>query len=346
MRVPFVFIALAAALLAGCGSGGSSAKLSSDDIAVVGKTHISAATLDKWLARDKLSYQSQGKTFPKEGTTDFETIRAQLVSSLVQQAELADEARSMGIHITNAAIDQRLALLKKTYFGGSEKRYLAGIKKNGFTDAQIREDVIRPQLVSEALQNAIVKNVKVSDSDVHAYYVSHLQQYSQPESRDVRYILVGSNRALAQSVYTQLRNGNAKTWCRLAKKYAKDSSGKTCGKATFTKGQTVPVFDKAAFSTPAGKVVPPFYDPTQYKAWFVIEPLGPVKKSTVTPEKQVAASIRQSVLDQKKQQAESSWLAGLKKSYCSGSRIRYQAGYTASPDPCASSTTTNATTTG
>jgi hypothetical protein len=38
------------------------------------------------------------------------------------------------------------------------------------------------------------------------------------------------------------------------------------------------------------------------------------------------------------------WIASLTKSFCSGSKIKYQVGFVPSPDPCAA-TTTNATTT-
>ncbi len=346
MRKSLLLIPLAAAVLvlAGCGGGGAD-KLSSDDVAVVGNTHVSTASFDELLDRAKKSFAQQGQKFPKQGTTQYQTLRSQAVSLLVQQAELEDKAKAMGIKVSDAAIAARLALIKKQYFGGNQQRYLAQIKKQGYTDAQIRDEVIRPQLLSEDVQKSVTKDVKVSPADVHTYYTQHASQYQQPESRDVRYILVGKSKATAQSVYQQLVNGNDKTWCTLAKKYAKDASGQNCGKATFSKGQTVAVFDKAAFSSPAGKVVKPFYDPTQYKAWFVIEPLGPVKAKSVTPEKQVSASIEQTLLDTKKKQAVTDWQASVTKHYCSGSNIKYAVGYTASPDPCASTTTTNSTTT-
>ena len=44
-----------------------------------------------------------------------------------------------------------------------------------------------------------------------------------------------------------------------------------------TKGETVPVFDKVAFSQPTKKVHAPVYDSAQYKAYFIIEPLSPIK---------------------------------------------------------------------
>jgi len=157
----------------------------------------------------------------------------------------------------------------------------------------------------------------------------------------------GASLSLANSIYQQVKAGNDKTWCTLAKKYAKDASGQNCGKATFTKGQTVPVFDKVAFSQPTKTVHAPIYDPVQYKSWFVVEPLGPVKPRRSTPEKQVASSIKQQLLQQKKNQKMTDWVTQTSKDFCSGSKIKYQTGYKPIPDPCATATaTTNATTTG
>ena len=99
-----------------------------------------------------------------------------------------------------------------------------------------------------------------------------------------------------------------------------------------------------AFSSPAHKVVKPFYDPTQYKAWFVMEPLGPVKPKSTTPEKQVASQIKSTLLTNKQKAAVTSFSSSLTKSYCHGSKIKYQVGYAPSTDDC-TATTTNATTT-
>jgi hypothetical protein len=105
----------------------------------------------------------------------------------------------------------------------------------------------------------------------------------------------------------------------------------------------VAAFDKIAFSQPTKVVHAPIYDPTQYKSWFVIEPLGNVKPRQSTPEKQVSASIKQQLIQTKKNQAMTDWVAETTKGFCSGSQIKYQVGFKPSPDPCAA--TTNATTT-
>ncbi len=332
-------IALVAVLAAGCGGGGGgSAKLGANDVAVVGKTHITKDQYDALLQQARQSYKQQGQTFPKEGTAGFETVKGEAVSLLVQQAEREEKAASMGITVTDKEISDRLAQIKKQYFKNDEKKYQAYLKQQKLTDAVVRED-IREQLTSQKVFDQVTKKVTVSPSDVHAYYTQNIAQYTQQPTRDLRYILVGKDHATAVSVYKQLVHGTTKTWCKLAKKYAKDASGQNCGKATFSKGQTVPVFDRIAFTATANKVHLPFYDPTQYKAWFVIEPLGPVKKGSITPEKSVADQIKQQLLQNKTNQTMNDWVSSLPKTFCSGSKIKYQVGYSSSPDPCAATTT-------
>jgi parvulin-like peptidyl-prolyl isomerase len=216
MKKTFLFpIVLVAALLAGCGGGGS-ASLSKDDVAVVGKVHVTKKEYDALLAQAQRSFKQQGRPFPKQGTTDYETVKGQAVTLLVQQAEREAKASDMGIKISDADIDKRLAQIKKQYFPCqdpkakdqtkcTETRYLAQLKKQNLTDAQVRND-IRSQLISEAVFNKVTGAAKVSDSDVHDYYITHPQLYTQPQSRDVRYILV-KKKADADSVYAQVKAG-------------------------------------------------------------------------------------------------------------------------------------------
>ena len=226
-------IVLVAALLAGCGGSGS-ASLQKDDVAVVGKVRVTKAQYDALIAQAKSSFKQQGRAFPKHGTTDYETVKGQAITLLIQQAERQSKANSMGVKISDAQVQKRLDQIIKQYFQGKQSKYEAQLKKQHLTDAQVRKD-IHSQLTSEGVFNKVTKDVTVSNDDAHQYYITHPQLYTQPQSRDVRYILVKS-KALADSIYRQVKAGNDKTWCTLAKKYAKDASGQNCGKATFTKG--------------------------------------------------------------------------------------------------------------
>jgi parvulin-like peptidyl-prolyl isomerase len=344
LRLALPILAVATLLAACGGGGGGSAKLDAQDVAVVGKRHITSADFNALMDQAKLNYKQQGQTFPKQGTTEYESLKSQAVVYLVQQAERQSAADALGVTVTDKQVQDRLAQVKQQCCQGNEKKYQAELKQAHLTDAQLRRDV-RMQLTEQQVETQVTKNVGVSDADAHAYYNQHRQVYTQGPTRDVQYMLIKS-KSLAQSLYRQLKSGNAKTWCTLAKKYSQDPSSKNnCGKATFTKGQTVKAFDTVLFSQPTGVVHAPVYDSQQYKAWFIIRPLSAVRPKSVTPYSAVSASIKQTLLQQKRTDALNTWATNLQKSFCKDSKIKYQAGYQPSPDPCTSLTTTSATTT-
>jgi peptidyl-prolyl cis-trans isomerase C len=331
----------AGALLAACG-GSSSGSLGSSDVAVVGNTHVTQEQFNQLLAQAKLAFAQNGRAFPKQGTTDYEAVKTQVINLLVQQAEQEEKAAAEGITITDQQITNRLNAIKKQYFGGSEKKYQAQLKAQKLNDAQVREQV-KLQLIQTALENKATSGITVSNSDIDAYYKQHQSEYKSAQSRAVRYILVKDQKTAGQ-LYDQLKSGNKQTWCTLAKKYSLDPGSKDkCGQGSFSKGQTVAAFDKVLFSAPTNQVHAPIHD-AQY-GWFVIEPTSSIKASSTTPESKVASSIRQSILQTRKSAAVNDFATKLTKTYCSGSKIKYQTGYAPSPDPC-TVTTTSATTTG
>jgi parvulin-like peptidyl-prolyl isomerase len=332
--VLFGFASLAL-LVAGCG-GTSNATLGSDDVAVVGDQQISKQEFQQLMARAQKSYDQQKRPFPKAGSAEYEQLKGQAITFLVQQAEVNEQAKKLGVDITDEKVDKEIARYKKQFYGGSDARYEKAVKQQGLTDEQARE-AIRQQLVSQALFKKVTGDIKASDADIKQYYNTHKSQYVQPESRDVRHILV-TKKALADSLYQQLKNGG--NFAKLAKQYSKDpGSAANGGKLTVSKGQTVPQFDKAAFSLKTGQISQPVH--TQY-GYHIIQALTGIKAATTTSLAQVRASIRQQLEQQKKNDKITKWLEDTKKSYCGG-KIKYQVGYQPNPDPCA--TLTGATST-
>ena len=335
--------------LTACGGGGksksSAAKLAPTDVAVVGSQHISQPFFNSLMSLEKQSAKQSGQAFPKPGTANYETAKSDAVNALVQAYERQAKAATLGINVTDKQVQTQLDKIIKQNFAGSTAKYQASLKTEGITDAFVRFYYVKTPLIGEKLYAKITKGVTVSPADIASYYASHISTYQKPASRNLRHILVKS-KTLAQSIYKQLVAGNDQTWCTLAKKYSQDPSSKDkCGKLTVTKGETVPVFDKVAFSQPTNKVHAPVYDSAQYKAYFIIEPLSPIKAATTTPEAKVAASIKTTLLTTAKTSVASAWSTNLTKAYCTGSQVVYQVGFEPSPDPCVSTTTSNATTT-
>ncbi len=336
MRRLVLFGFASLALLAAACGGTSTANLGSDDVAVAGDQQISKEQFQQLMARAKKSYDQQKRAFPKAGTAEYEQLKGQAITFLVQQSEVDEQAKNLGVDVSDEKVDKEIARYKKQFYGGSDARYEKAVKQQGLTDQQAR-DAIRQQLVSQALFKKVTGDVKVSDSDIKAYYDAHKSQYVQPESRDVRHILV-TKKALADSLYQQLKSGG--NFAKLAKQYSKDpGSAANGGKLTVSKGQTVPAFDKTAFSLKTGQISQPVH--TQY-GYHIIQALSAVKAPSTTSLAQVRASIRQQLEQQRKNDKVTKWLDDTKKSYCNG-KIKYQIGYQPNPDPCA--TLTGATST-
>ena len=329
LRIALPLVVLAALTAAGCGGGGST-KVPGDAVAVVGDHTITKADFDLALSRTKRGYKQQHRPWPKAGTTEFQQLRQSVLNYLVQTTELEQKAKQLGVKVTDKQINDRLGQIRKQL--GGEKQLETQAKANGLTLADVRNIVIRPQLLSEGIYKKVTDNVEVSDKDVASYYNSHKSIYQQPESRDVRHILV-SNRALANKLYNRIKAGA--DFAKLAKKYSKDpGSAAQGGKLTIVKGQTAGPFDQTAFLLKKGQVSRPVK--TQY-GWHIIQALSEVKPPKTTPLKDVKEAIRQQLLQQRKRDKWTKWINDTKKEYAK--KVHYQAGF-APPTTSTPATTT------
>jgi foldase protein PrsA len=319
------------AVAAGCGGGSSS--LGGSDVAVVGGREVSKADYNALIAQAQRSYGAQKRPFPKPGTSAYTTLKNQAVQFLVQRAEYAQKADDLGVSISSKDVDKRLEQIKKQYFGGDQKKYREQLKKQGLSEEQVRKDV-EAQLVSERLFKRVTAGVKVSDKNVAAYYRAHKDQYGQPATREVRHILVPS-KSQADRLYARLVAGA--DFGRLAKKFSKDpGSAPNGGKMTATKGQLVAEFQKVAFSVKTRTIARPVH--TQY-GYHIIEALGPVHAAKPTAFAKVKQSIRQQLLQTKKNEKMTKWVEATKAEFAK--KIKYAKGFAPPPALTSSLQTTN-----
>jgi parvulin-like peptidyl-prolyl isomerase len=357
-----VLISLCAALVlvvAACGDSGPQA-VPENGVAVVGDDTITKAEWDALIAQTRRNFIATKRAFPKAGTVDLANLKTNATQFLIQSSEYQQQAQKLGVKVTDNDVDARLDQIKKQYYGNPagqkqatpkqmEQRYQAALKQQGFTDEEVRQG-IKLQLLREDVFKKVTNDVKVSDDEITTYYDKNKQQYAtpaQPESRDVRHILVKTKKK-ADALYAQLQADPSK-FATLAKKYSTDtSSARNGGKlppGTAVKGRLVPEFEKVAFSIKENVISKPVH--SQF-GWHIIEALGPIKAGTPakpTPLPQVKEAIRQQLLSQDKQKEMDKWLAGMKKDYCK--TIGYQNGYAPPPgqDPCKTSSSTGSSTT-
>ena len=327
-RLVLLLCALASIALAGC--GGSSQDVPEDAVAVVDGQDIARSDYEALIAQAKKSYANQKRDFPAAGSQEFQTLRNQAVQFLVQREQFEQKAADLDVEVTEKQVDARLEQIQKQYFAGDKAKFEKQLKEQGITEKQVRND-IRSQIVSEKIFAQVTGEVKVTEAQIADYYAKNKAQYSQPESREVRHILVKTKKQ-ADALYAQLQAGA--DFAALAKKFSEDTGSKANGgKLTISKGQTVAPFDQTAFLLAKNAISKPVK--TEF-GYHIIQPLGATKAAKVTPLAEVEASIKQQLEQTKKNEAMTTWVDDLKKDY--KDKVSYATGFT--PPPDAKSTTT------
>jgi foldase protein PrsA len=328
---------LVALLVTGCGGGSDADDVPKDAVAVVDGREIPRTDFDELVDTAKKSYKAQKRDFPEAGSEEYQTLRNQIVQQLVQQVELEQAAEEMDIKVTDADIDKRLDQITKQYYGGDKKKLDKALADQKLTLEQVRESISN-QMLSERIYNEVTKDVKVTDADVQEFYEKNKAQYQQAESREVRHILV-KTKAKATEIRAQL-TPNGSNFAALARQHTQDPGSKaTGGKLTISRGQTVSPFDKVAFALDRNEISQPVK--TEF-GFHIIQPISAIKEATTTPLKEVEASIRQNLLQTKKNETMTAWVEDLKSDY--EDKVAYAVGF--NPPPAATATTGTTTSAG
>ena len=259
--------------LAACGSGGG-------DIAAVNGQKISRADFDK-----KLEAGPAGKS---------------TLTQLVQQSLVDQYATDNKITVADSEIDKRENDIKAKYPAGQFDQIL---KQQGLTEPDVRT-ILRQPIV---IEKAVSKDVHVSDTDIKAYFDKNHATLDKPEQIRARHILVADIKT-ANDVEAKLKGG-AK-FEDLAKQYSTDPSSKDKGGELgfFGKGQMVPAFQDAAFSSPVGKITAPVKSPFGYHI-IQVEEKKPAIKATLANQHD---SITELLKQQQNAQQFPAFLQGLR----------------------------------
>jgi parvulin-like peptidyl-prolyl isomerase len=325
-------ILLAALALAASACGGGSDSVPSGTVAVVDGTEISEDDLDELIVQAKKGYEAQKQEFPKAGTPEFQSIQTQYVAYLVELEEFRQAAEELGVSVTDEDVDKAEQELIKDRFDGKRAEYEKALEAQGFTAEQYREKALAVSALSKKIFDEVTKGAKVTEQEILSYYTQNQSQYGTPESRDVRHILIAeksdgdkvdfaASKAKADDIYAQLENGA--DFAALAKSSSADPGSKDSGgKLTISRGQTVPEFDKISFELDTGELSKPVK--TQY-GYHVIEAVSDVRKASTTPLDKVRATIRATLLQQKRNEEMQAWVEELKADY--EGKVSYAAGY-------------------
>ena len=305
-------------------------------IASVGGVAVTQEQFDNIWKQAEAQYASQtgAPPFPKEGTAQYDQLRASIVNYLVQNELIKQQAADMNVTVTQKQLDDRVTQITKQV--GGQTKLDALLKKQGVSAAELRTQ-LEAQMLQEAVKAKVGESAKVTDAQIKAYYndPANKSQFVVADTVDARHVLVDS-KAVADKVQKLLAADNSDAnWKKVAAKYSTDPGSKDKGGSlgSFPKGRMVPEFEKVAFSIKPGTVSAPVK--TQF-GWHVIEVTKKTPGSSKTFD-QAKSMIEQSLKYQLQTKAWDTWLADAEKT----ADIMYAAGFdpktlTASPSPSGS----------
>jgi foldase protein PrsA len=294
----------AAVGIAGCGSD-SSDKVPEGAAAQVGDAVINEAELDRAMAQREAQAESQGQTFPEEGTDAYEQARQQALQELVLQRIVDFEAKKCGrpCQVTRKEVDSELESIVEDSFGGSQKDFDEFLTTNQITKPDARR-IVRFNLQQEDLFNKVTRGVRFTAADARRYYQQNKAQFETPAGREVSHILV-AEKAEADSLKAEVTVEN---FAELARDNSTDTGSASQGGSLgrIQKGVFVPEFEKAAFALKDDEISDPVK--TQF-GWHIIT-VDVVPKRT-TPFSEARRQIQQQQLQQARQTEFNEWRDGV-----------------------------------
>ncbi len=232
----------------------------------------------------------------------YNGARDQVVPFLVTADWLQGEAADQGIKVTDAEVSKMLKTIEAQRFP-SPAQLQQFLATSGETTADLLYRV-RIDALSNKLRTKVTGGkVTVTPAEISAYFAKNASQFSKPETRDLRIVLV-KTAATAKHVRALIDAG--RSIAKLAKQYSVDQATKTTGGSLIgvVRGQQDKALDAAIFSAPVGKVVGPVKTAFGYEV-FRLQKITPASRQTLA---QATPLITQLVTAQRQQSTLSTFV--------------------------------------
>jgi parvulin-like peptidyl-prolyl isomerase len=299
-----LFLPLAWAIVAlSCASGKGAGK--SEVAAKVDEQTISTQEVIKVV--HNFQKQNIGPDSTAQGATVPEKLYYTAVNRLVEQALILDEAKKLGIVVSDTEVTDNVNQLVS--MAGGEAKLDSLLKAQGANRADVEKDM-RNNLVLKGYLDHVKKTMPaVSDTAVQAFYSGHPELFGAKPEVHARHILIRATpqdsdmakaeaRQKAQAALDRAKKGEP--FEKIAKEMSQDPGSASQGGdlGWFAQGQMVPTFDAVVFSLKPGQLS----DVVQTDYGYHVIKLEGTRMGTGTPYDQVKEQIRDHLAQQETQE--------------------------------------------
>jgi peptidyl-prolyl cis-trans isomerase C len=254
-----LFLPLAWAIVAmSCASGKGGGK---DVAAKVNEQTISTHEVIKVV--HNFQKQNIGPDSTAQGATVPEKLYYTAVNRLVEQALIIDEAKKLGIVVSETEVTDNVTQL--ITMAGGEAKLDSLLKQQGASRADVEKDMRNNLILKGYLDHVKKEMPAVSDTAVQAFYNGHPEMFGPKPEVHARHILIRTNpqdpdmqkaeaRQKAQEALARAQKGEP--FEKIAQQMSQDEGSASQGGdlGWFGKGQMVAPFDSAAFALKPGEL--------------------------------------------------------------------------------------------
>lgn len=269
--------------LPGCGGLPGEAAVSVNGIII---------TKDKVEAR--IDYRN--KLFPgmvsREDEVNFPKIRRQTTKDMVSTELERQEAERRGISVSVSEIEDDLQIMSENDYLGDAESMMADYANKGVTEEELRTASLE-KLTHEKLIADVKKDISVSEEEIQKYYEKNQSTYNQPEFRQTRQIVTGSQ---GSALDAASRVNAGESFVDVAKQVSVDPQAATNGGSLglVAPGKLPPELEGVLFKMSVGQVSDPIIVADK---WYVLTVEGVQTGQTMSID-QARGAISQIIADE------------------------------------------------
>lgn len=232
-----------------------------------------------------------------------------IITQLIEQILLEQEAKKNGITISEAEVDRGVELVKKQ-FNLNEQDFNVVLKKQNLTPELFREQWRTQMLGNKLIKSKLQGQVAVTEDEIRKYYEENYGKIEPGEEVHIAHILIASDQEeKAIEVANMAKSGE--DFESLAKEYSIDtiSAEKGGELGYFKKGDLVEPLENATQNADTGEIIGPI---NSSSGFHIIKILGKTESGDDIKFIENKNSIREIIYEKKAEEALGNWLEEIK----------------------------------
>ena len=243
-------------------------------------------------------------------------VQSQILELMIEERLLQQEAKKLGIQVTEKEIDAAVEEVKRRY-NLTDEQMDEALKKQNLTPESFREQWRRQLLNNKLIGTQVQGQIAITEDEIKKYYEENHGELKSTEEISIAHILITvespeeEKQAETQALEIAKLAKSGEDFSELAKQYSKDTSSAERGGdlGYFKKGDMVVELEKAVIETQVGEIVGPVRSTAGYHVIKVTDK----KLVEATSLDSVREEIREKLYQEKVEKSIKAWIENVKK---------------------------------